>query len=304
MYSFLDDIDYSVIGSCDKDTIKPEYTEYTDNIVGDLYVKNNYAEKKSFTNLPELVFQKEYDDIKHISTAVVITAWKSENFIEYTLNSINNNTKSPDFVIIGVDGCEETKNKLMSIVQNYKYKFRTIVYFSKENYGTFIIRNHLNNIAFNKLKCDAIINLDSDDLLHPEYIYAFQKCMVDNPDFVICPAFFVNFIDSTLEKHSVENYEVGVNGYNKKVWQLVGYYLPIRGYADREWFCRSYKLGVRAIKNNSMVYYRRMHKNQMTADKSYYTNQQKNECRNLSYSNMIIHPKIIETKLEIIYDNS
>jgi hypothetical protein len=300
--SLLKNIDHSIIGLYSQENIKLQYKEYTNDIVGNLYVNNNYVEKKIFENLPEVIDKKEYDTTNNISTAIVITAWKSENFIKDTLDSINNNSKLPDLVIIGIDGCEETKNKLLFIVKNYNFKFKYAIYFSKENVGTFTIRNHLINIVFNKYKCNTIIHIDSDDLIHPEYIYAFQKCAIDNPNCIICPEFFINFTDKTLEKHSIENYEVGDNGYSKDIWDIVGYYLPIRGYADREWFCRAYKLGITAIKNKSMVYYRRIHANQITANKSYYKNEQRAECRNLSYSNMIIHPKIKDIKLDIIYE--
>ena len=67
--------------------------------------------------------------------SIIISAYKASEFIEECLDSILGQSTSIRYeVILGVDGCKDTLDKIKSIL--YKYRSLNIkLYYSKKNVG-------------------------------------------------------------------------------------------------------------------------------------------------------------------------
>lgn len=115
--------------------------------------------------------------------SIIVTAWHTEKYIEECLESIQNQTYFKNHkgyeILIGVDGCENTLNKLKDIVDKYK---NLTVYYFEENVGTYIVTNTLCNIA----KYDYLIRFDSDDIMKEDMVEKMIKHITEkNCDYVI-----------------------------------------------------------------------------------------------------------------------
>jgi hypothetical protein len=304
-FVIVEDVKCLIVGRCDE-KIKFKYENHIDHRVGDLLKTDAVKERKQNCIDPYGLVSKKQNDIyfeSKLNIAIIISAWKAQNYIEQLLDSIENNSMHPSMVLIGIDACKETKEELKKILNSKIYSFEINIYFSEENVGTFNIRNNLNDLAFEKYKSDVIINMDSDDMLHCQYIRAFHDLILINKDCIIAPNKLFNFRHSNGKLKSIQNYQCEVNCFSKEIWKKIGYYLPYRISSDREWLARAIKLNVKVITNKSMLYYRRMHDNQLTHDgKSYNLNPQKIQSHKITYGNLILMPKCKKIKLLKIND--
>ena len=99
------------------------------------------------------------DNVYDVS--VLIPAWKTAEYIEECLDSVYK--QRPLEILVGVDGCQETLDKLLEI----KYKYPNLkVFWSEENVGCYLIRNSL----FRESVGNKIIFFDSDDIMMDELI--------------------------------------------------------------------------------------------------------------------------------------
>jgi hypothetical protein len=194
---------------------------------------------------------------------VIISAWKSNEYILELLNSIQNGTIIPDLVLIGIDGCLETLNFFKNSKLNV-FDFELQIFYSNTNYGTYIIRNNLCNYAFNIMNCNYVVNIDSDDYIYYNYI----ECMLDGlkrfPNSIVAKSLRLNFHDKNFNDCKISEYFCGINCYSKSTWNDVGFYLETRDYADAEWLYRALSLNYDLYLSDSTMYYRRLHKNQIT----------------------------------------
>lgn len=97
---------------------------------------------------------------------VIIPAYKAHDFIERCLNSVYQQTwfRNNNFaVIVCVDGCQKTLEKLQEIKS--KYQNLKILY-CKENKGTYIALN----TAFSTIETGTCIVFGADDQMNPEMI--------------------------------------------------------------------------------------------------------------------------------------
>src|SRR5690606_20091563 len=97
---------------------------------------------------------------------------------------------NPIEVLIGVDACPDTLNKLRQIIHNYKAINPTVVYF-KKNVGTYIVSNTLVEMA----KYNNILRFDSDDIMGADMIKTILS--VDDKYNVIRFKFY-NFYDNHI----------------------------------------------------------------------------------------------------------
>lgn len=115
--------------------------------------------------------------------SIIVTAWHTEKYIEECLDSIQNQsyfkTHKNYEILVGVDGCENTLNKVKDIADKYK---NLDVYYFEENVGTYIATNTLCNIA----KYDYLIRFDSDDIMKEDMIEKMLKYITEKKyDYVI-----------------------------------------------------------------------------------------------------------------------
>ena len=99
--------------------------------------------------------------------SVCVTAYKSKNYLKDCLDSIEHQTwfKTHDNweVIVGVDGCQETLDYLMSIAGRYR---NLRVYMMDSNRGTYVTTNTIMSLA----KYDGLLRFDSDDVMLPRMV--------------------------------------------------------------------------------------------------------------------------------------
>lgn len=101
-----------------------------------------------------------------LSISIIIPTSGTPEYIEECLNSIyrQNLKEGQDFeVLIGIDQCEESKNVLNRIKQNYS---NIRVFYFLEKCGPYIIRNTLATLSV----ADCFLFFDSDDLMPEQFL--------------------------------------------------------------------------------------------------------------------------------------
>jgi len=199
-----------------------------------------------------------YTDKKPVS--IIITAYQVKDYIEECLMSIENqkyfNNNDNYEVLIGVDHCQETLDKLLEI----RHKYRNIrIFMMDENKGTYITTNTLLDIV----KFDNIIRFDSDDIMRPNMI---SKIMSYSNDYNFIRFKYYNMkVDSngkfTMNHHS--DYAHGVVYMKKSLVDEIGGYQPWSCASDSELMVRSKELLIEKTIDEA-IFYRRIHDNSLT----------------------------------------
>ncbi|MFA5586112.1 MAG: glycosyltransferase [Saccharofermentanales bacterium] len=199
-----------------------------------------------------------YTDKKPVS--IIITAYQVKDYIEECLMSIENqkyfNNNDNYEVLIGVDHCQETLDKLLEI----RHKYRNIrIFMMNENKGTYITTNTLLDIV----KFDNIIRFDSDDIMRPNMI---SKIMSYSNDYNFIRFKYYNMkVDSngkfTMNHHS--DYAHGVVFIKKSLIDEIGGYQPWSCASDSELMVRSKELLIEKTIDEA-IFYRRIHSNSLT----------------------------------------
>lgn len=170
----------------------------------------------SFLSLP---INKKYPE----GVSVCLTAYKAQDFIEETLNSIANQTWFKTHnnweIIVGIDGCHATLEKVKAIMKKYK-NLRVLMMAS--NCGTYVTTN----TVMSQAKYDGLIRFDSDDIMYPGMVETIMKEKDD--------ANFVNFQLTNFGKRSGTNKACGQVYMKHTLFDKVGGYLPWTCSADSE----------------------------------------------------------------------
>lgn len=209
--------------------------------------------------------------------SIIITAYKSQDFIEECLDSIENQTyfkDNNDFeVLVGVDNCYDTLNKLNQIKDKYR-NFH--IYMMDENKGTYITTNTLINLVKN----ENVIRFDSDDIMCPDLV---EKVLNNKQDYDIIKLGYVDMTNGVIDDNIIV--ESGIIYFKKSVMDYIaGGWKPWICAADTELIKRlENKVKISEIKDKLFI--RRIHENSLTnkKDTGYnsdlrkeYTNQIKN----------------------------
>lgn len=155
---------------------------------------------------------QEEDKVVKESVSVLISAYKSYDFIEKCLDSISNQDYEGDYeIIVGIDGCKKTLKKLNEIKHKYK---NFSYYYSNKNVGKYIISNSL----ILKAKHDIITIFDSDDVMYNNHLSYNIDLLKYNANFVTALAVIMT------EKPQVKK-TYGIIFLNKKtILELNGYH--------------------------------------------------------------------------------
>lgn len=235
----------------------------------------NYVNPNTVEHLPVL------ENKEPIS--IIVTAYQTQDFIEECLDSIEAQTyfeNNDNYeILVGIDGCEETLNKLLGI----RHKYRNLrIFMMKKNVGTFITTNTLIDI----MKTNNYIRFDSDDIMIPEMV---NEIMYYSNDFDIIKFSYFNFnINGYNRLKTVGNrYAAGVIFFKKRVFDLYGGYQPWICTAEGEILIRiGNDLNVKEI--DWGLFKRRVHKNSLT---------QKNETGMFSDIRKEYHKMIIKNQM-------
>lgn len=202
-------------------------------------------------------FKKILHTQENKSVSIIVTAYQTQSYIEECLDSIENQTyfiNNDNYeVLVGVDGCKPTLEKLLKI----RDKYRNLTIFNmKQNYGTYVTSNTLIINA----NSENIIRFDSDDIMMPNMVEEIMNYR--NNDVVRFK--FINFTIEEGKKvyDSVNFFANGVVFIKKKIFDELGGYLPWKCSADREFLTRGKGL-INEKLINLPLFYRRIHKNSL-----------------------------------------
>lgn len=104
--------------------------------------------------------------------SICLTAWKTADYIEECLDSIENQSwfKTHDNfeVLLGIDACEETLAKVKTIMHKYR---NLKVCMMNENVGTYVTTNTMMSLA----QYEWLLRFDTDDVMYPNMIESLLK---------------------------------------------------------------------------------------------------------------------------------
>ncbi len=154
--------------------------------------------------------------------SIIVTAFQAKDYIEECLDSIENQTyfnNNDNFeVLVGIDGCQETLNKLIEI----RSKYRNLrIFMMKKNVGTFITTNTLINL----MKTDNFLRFDSDDIMLPQMI---NEIMYFANNYDVIKFSYYNFNNNGFYKLKNDGnpYAAGAIFFKKRVFDIYGGYQP------------------------------------------------------------------------------
>lgn len=197
-----------------------------------------------------------------LSLSVLVTAYQTQDYIEECLDSIENQTyfkNNNDFeILVGVDACQETLNKLLEI----RHKYRNLsIFMMGSNMGTYVTTNTLLDLV----NFENIIRFDSDDVMRPEMI----NTILQN----VCNYNLIRFKYYQLRNNIIENvahgiYPHGVAYFKRQLFNDLGGYQPWMCAADTELLSRGKSI-IRELLLNIALFNRRMHSNSLTASQEF-----------------------------------
>lgn len=180
---------------------------------------------------------------------VLMTAYNSQEYIEQSLKSIPNNIE----IIIGVDGCEKTLNKLIEIKDNFK---NLSIMWCPDNKGTYITRNTL----IHHCDSDVIVFLDSDDLYIKKLFDKISENILKYD--VIRWSYNSLYENGTVIKTPLNSYYTHANGVfacKKNIFNKFGGYKDWRFSADYDLQIRIEKSDIKILKIDEHLMYYRQH---------------------------------------------
>ncbi len=183
--------------------------------------------------------------------SVVIPAHQTAQYIEECISSIKGNVEFE--IIVGVDNCEETYNKIKD-----NQNIRT--FFFNKNVGPFVIKNTLVDEA----KYDYILFFDSDDIMAKGGLDEIAN--YTDVDYVMLKYIdFKGYVkDSDLRSHQMTNAVIAIK---KSVFNSLNGFQPWRCGADTEFAYRLIDNGCTSKTTQSIAYYHRLHNNNLTVKK-------------------------------------
>jgi len=200
-------------------------------------------------------------EVEIVPVSIVVAAYKAQGFIEECLDSIENQMYFKDNdkfeVLVGVDGCQQTYDK----IQEIKHKYRNLrVLVNEENYGAYITVNTLMSEA----KYDIILRFDADDIMKPNLVKrgAFHST---HHDVVM---FGYEVFNKTIEDAKLQNHRCadGAVFIKKELFERAGGFRPWSCAADSEFLFRV-KKHADICKLNARLFYRRVHGDNLTRAK-------------------------------------
>jgi len=185
--------------------------------------------------------------------SVIIPAWRAEKFLDECLQSILSQTYFNDFdeweILVGIDGCEKTREA----IKEYR---QTRFYWFPKNRGPYIVRNTLSKVA----KYPWILFFDADDIAKPDLI---EKAMAQSAPYICFGK--CNFYPDGREKPSRPT--DGIILIWKKTFFGIGGFQPWLCGADTEFRQRMARIGIIRKIIPEILVMRRMHKDNLTVRK-------------------------------------
>jgi glycosyltransferase involved in cell wall biosynthesis len=166
---------------------------------------------------------------------VLISAYDCAEYIEECLDSIATQTYKPEKILLGIDGCKKTLEKVSEIQKKY---LNLEVYYSEENNGTYQMFNALMVLIPDD---EYIQRFDADDVMHSDML---EKMSIYN-----LPA---------ISRHN------GVLFFKREKMNALGGFRNWKCSADTDMVFRMSLLIGGRVKIAPQYYFRREHDKQLT----------------------------------------
>ena len=192
-----------------------------------------------------------------MSLSVIIPTYKNVIFLDELFLSIENSRYDNEFeVLIGIDNCYETIDYIYNKEFPKNFKF----FFFLENQGPYVIKNTLVEIS----QYDKILFFDSDDVILPNLFEEIDSQL--NTYDLIKPK-YIDFEDNNNQrefKSKKNTFGEGVFGIKKDIFLSINGFEGWRVAADSDLMSRLYKMNLKILHTNHILFHRRLHKNSLT----------------------------------------
>ena len=191
-----------------------------------------------------------------MSLSVIIPTYDSVDYLFELIESINLEKNIKFEVLIGIDNCEKT----LEFVKNHKFNHNFNFYYFNENYGPYIIKNTLSELA----KYDKLLFFDSDDVMLDGLIKVVNEKL---NDFECVKPKYLNFIDKEdgrSFKKEKSQFGEGVFGIQKDLFLTMNGFEGWRVAADSDFMERLYSTNRKVYLTPQPLFYRRIHPNSLT----------------------------------------
>ena len=202
--------------------------------------------------------------MKIIDVSVIIPVYNCENYLQYAINSVLEQTIPPKEIIVVDDGSTDQTRKVINL-----YKSQVIPIF-KEHSGV----SDTLNVGIKHAKGKYLAFLDADDLWVKEKLEVqFEAICSNNVDMVF--GYIEQFLCPELnekEKNKVLKYKKILPGYSrdtlfikKEAFLKVGFFSYNYQVGEFiEWYSRAIDFGLKSIILPNILAKRRIHRTNMT----------------------------------------
>ena len=203
------------------------------------------------TKLPDYIKRRILNDKKEVS--VLIPAYNSQEYIEECLESVDNQIYFRDNdkfeILIGVDGCQDTLDKVLFLKGTGRFR-NLRIFKMPENKGTYMTLNSL----LEESRYDNLVIFGSDDVMKENMVEVLASKKGD----LIRPRF-----DLLHNSKISKSYSSGVIWVNKKVFEIAGGFQPWTIAADGDLIKRVQEFVEVKLIPDRLFYYRK-HSESMT----------------------------------------
>ncbi len=241
--------------------------EFSDSV--NSFKKLNYNKRikskdiENYFKINNKNIQQNNQLLNNESVSICIPAYKAKEFIEECLDSIENQSYFKNNnnyeILIGIDGCEETLDKINEI----KHKYRNLrIFFSEKNMGTYITQNTI----IHNSRYEKIIIFNADDIMNNDMV---EEGMLNIKKFDVVGFKYKNFNnDSKIINSKVDGGSFsGIMMMNKCIWKKLNGFSPWKCGGDSDFRIRVANAKIRSFNISKPLFLRRIHENSLTQNK-------------------------------------
>lgn len=185
--------------------------------------------------------------------SIIIPAYKAQSYIHSCIESIYNQNIELE-VLVGIDNCRETYNVIKGV-----YPHVRLFYFN-EQVGPFVIKNTLVDEAI----YENILFFDADDVMETNVLKDIIE-VLKNKDYIKLK--YINFYDGRKIDKKGNVMDDAIVAIKKQLFNNFNGYYPWMCAADTELRMRLEHCNANRGSVPNVVYYRRLHGNNLTLSK-------------------------------------
>lgn len=136
------------------------------------FVREQYSLERISKQLVTTIQHLTEEEKKRPLVSVVVAVYNREKFVAQAIESIRRQSYEPIEIIVVNDGSTDQSHEIISAIQDKRIK-----YFNKENTGQLATLKY----GFEQATGEFITRVDSDDLIHEDYITNCMAAMQEDP---------------------------------------------------------------------------------------------------------------------------